>query len=58
LRVDNEFFIWRGLDSGYTLADGEHAKRKFRSRSTLEGETDGHKDARAIPGGRCVPGSF
>jgi hypothetical protein len=38
----------RGLDCEFTLVDGEHAKRKFWSRLTLEGESDGHKDARDI----------
>jgi hypothetical protein len=38
----------RGLDCEFTVIDGEHAKRKFWSRLTLEGETDGHKDARDI----------
>jgi hypothetical protein len=38
----------RGLDTEFTLVDGEHAKRKLWSRLTLEGETDGHKDARDI----------
>jgi hypothetical protein len=35
----------RGLDCEFTVVDGEHVKRKFWSRLTLEGETDGHKDA-------------
>jgi hypothetical protein len=35
----------RGLDCEFTVVDGEHANRKFWSRLTLEGETDGHKDA-------------
>jgi hypothetical protein len=38
----------KGLDSEFTVVDGEHAKRKFWSRLTLEGETEGHKDARDI----------
>jgi hypothetical protein len=38
----------KGLDCEFTVADGEHAKRKFWSRFTLEGETEGHKDARDI----------
>jgi len=38
----------RGLDCEFTVVDGEHAKRKFWWRLTLEGETDGHKDARDI----------
>jgi hypothetical protein len=37
-----------GLDIEFTLVDGEHAKRKFWTRLTLEGQTDGHKDARDI----------
>jgi hypothetical protein len=38
----------RGLDCEFTVVNGEYAKRKFWSRLTLEGETDGHKDARDI----------
>jgi hypothetical protein len=37
-----------GLDIEFTLVDGEHAKRKFWTRLTLQGQTDGHKDARDI----------
>jgi hypothetical protein len=35
----------KGLDCEFTVVDGEHAKRKFWSRLTLEGETDGQKQA-------------
>jgi hypothetical protein len=35
----------RGLDCEFTVVDGEHTKRKFWQRFTLEGETEGHKDA-------------
>jgi hypothetical protein len=35
-----------GLDAEFTVIDGEHAKRKFWTRLTLEGESNGHKDAR------------
>jgi hypothetical protein len=38
----------QGLECQFTLVEGEYIKRKFRSRLTLEGETDGHKDARDI----------
>jgi hypothetical protein len=38
----------RGLDCEFTVAKGEHTKRKFWMRYTLEGETDGHKEAREI----------
>jgi hypothetical protein len=38
----------KGLDCEFTVVDGDHAKRKFWLRLTLEGETDGHKDARDI----------
>jgi hypothetical protein len=38
----------RGLDCEFTVVDGEHAKRKFWTRFTLEGETDRHKEARDI----------
>jgi hypothetical protein len=38
----------QGLDCEFTVVDGEHAKQKFWSRFTLEGETEGHKDAREI----------
>jgi hypothetical protein len=38
----------RGLDCEFIVVDGEHAKRKFWQRLTLEGENDGHKDARDI----------
>jgi hypothetical protein len=35
----------RGLYCEFTVVDGKHAKRKFWSRFTLEGESDGHKEA-------------
>jgi hypothetical protein len=38
----------RGLDCEFTVVDGEHAKRKFWMRFTLDGKTEGHKDAREI----------
>jgi hypothetical protein len=38
----------RGLDCEFVVLDGEHAKRKFWARLTLEGESDGHKDAHDI----------
>jgi hypothetical protein len=38
----------RGLDCEFTLVEGEHAKRKFWSRFTVEGETDGQKTAADI----------
>ena len=34
-----------GLDCGFIVVDGEHAKRKFWSRFTVSGETDGQKQA-------------
>jgi hypothetical protein len=38
----------RGLDCEYIIFNGKYAKRKFWSRLTLEGQSDGHKDARDI----------
>ena len=38
----------RGLDCEFIVVGGEHDKRKFWTRMTLEGESDGHKDARDI----------
>jgi len=38
----------RGLDSEFTLVGGEYTKRKFWSRFTVEGETDGQKTAADI----------
>jgi hypothetical protein len=38
----------RGLDCEFTVVDGEHTKRKFWTRLTLEGDSDGHKAARDI----------
>jgi hypothetical protein len=38
----------RGLDCEFTVVAGEHAKRKFWSRLTVEGETDGQKTAADI----------
>ena len=34
-----------GLDCEFIVVDGEHAKRKFWSRFTVSGETDGQKQA-------------
>jgi hypothetical protein len=34
-----------GLDCEFIVVDGEHAKRKFWSRFTVAGETDGQKQA-------------
>jgi hypothetical protein len=34
-----------GLDCEFIVVDGEHAKRRFWSRLTMSGETDGQKDA-------------
>jgi hypothetical protein len=34
-----------GLDCEFTLVDGKYAKRKFRERFTVSGETDGQKQA-------------
>jgi hypothetical protein len=34
-----------GLDCEFIVVDGEHAKRKFWSRLTIAGETDGQKQA-------------
>jgi hypothetical protein len=34
-----------GLDCEFIVVDGEHAKRKFWSRFTMSGETDGQKTA-------------
>jgi hypothetical protein len=38
----------RGLDCEFIVVDGEHAKRKFWSRFTVVGETDGQKTAADI----------
>jgi hypothetical protein len=38
----------KGLDCEFTVVDGEFIKRKFWTRFTLEGESDGHKAARDI----------
>jgi hypothetical protein len=35
----------QGLDCEFIVIDGEHAKRKFWSRFTIAGETDGQKQA-------------
>jgi len=37
-----------GLDCEFIVVDGEHAKRKFWSRLTVSGETDGQKQAADI----------
>lgn len=36
------------LDAEFTVIEGEHAKRKFWSYFTVDGETDGQKEAGAI----------